>query len=180
MKRSTRRSDFFKRLNTLIHWEEMEKEIKKIYQKVQGLNGQPFYSKISLFKMMLLSNWYNLSDVGMEELVKESLSCMYFCGFRLEDQILDHTPLCILRNAIVAKKAYELLLKKINKELEKYQAIVKTGVIVDVSMTVNPFAPKGAPTYVVEDRKKEGEKQISQRKARVKKKTQSGVDTQGK
>ncbi|XOD67522.1 MAG: transposase [Flavobacteriales bacterium Tduv] len=35
-------------------------------------------------------------------------------------------------------------------------------------------------TYVVEDRKEEGKKQISQRKAGVKKETQSGVDTQGK
>ncbi|XOD66893.1 MAG: hypothetical protein ACMUEL_02360 [Flavobacteriales bacterium Tduv] len=41
--------------------------------------------------------------------------------------------------------------------------------IVDASIAVNPFAPKGkAPTYVVEDRKKEGQKQISQRKESVK------------
>ncbi|XOD66580.1 MAG: transposase [Flavobacteriales bacterium Tduv] len=37
--------------------------------------------------MMLLHHWYNLSDVGTEELVKESLSYMSFCGFRLENQI---------------------------------------------------------------------------------------------
>ncbi|XOD67031.1 MAG: transposase [Flavobacteriales bacterium Tduv] len=35
--------------------------------------------------MMLLSNRYDISDVGTEELVKETLSCMRFCGFRLED-----------------------------------------------------------------------------------------------
>ncbi|XOD67311.1 MAG: hypothetical protein ACMUEL_04925 [Flavobacteriales bacterium Tduv] len=35
------------------------------------------------------------------------------------------------RNEIVAKKVYEFLLKKINKELGKHQAIVKTGVIVN-------------------------------------------------
>ncbi|XOD67356.1 MAG: transposase [Flavobacteriales bacterium Tduv] len=81
--------------------------------------------------MMLLSNKYNLSDVGMEELVKESLTCMRFCGFRLEDQIPDNTSLCRFRNEIVAKKAYECLLKKINKALEKHQAVVKRGVIVD-------------------------------------------------
>ncbi|XOD66851.1 MAG: hypothetical protein ACMUEL_02130 [Flavobacteriales bacterium Tduv] len=40
-----------------------------------------------------------------------------------------------------------------NKELEKHQAIVKTGVIVYASITVSPFAPKGDPTHVVEDRK---------------------------
>ncbi|XOD66505.1 MAG: transposase [Flavobacteriales bacterium Tduv] len=48
--------------------------------------------------------------------MKESLSCMRFCGFRLEDQIPDHTTLCRFCNEIVAKKVYENLLKKINKE----------------------------------------------------------------
>ncbi|XOD66650.1 MAG: transposase [Flavobacteriales bacterium Tduv] len=55
--------------------------------------------------MMLLSYWYDLSDVGMEELVKGSLSYMCFCSFRLEDKILDYTTLCRFRNEIVAKKA---------------------------------------------------------------------------
>ncbi|XOD66910.1 MAG: hypothetical protein ACMUEL_02480 [Flavobacteriales bacterium Tduv] len=96
---------------------------------------------------------------------------MLFYGFRLEDQIPYHTTLCRFRNEIVTKKAYELLLKKINKDLEKHQAIVKTGVIVDASITVRFLAPKGAPIYVVKDRKEEGKKQISQRKARVKKET---------
>ncbi|XOD67485.1 MAG: hypothetical protein ACMUEL_05955 [Flavobacteriales bacterium Tduv] len=46
---------------------------------------------------------------------------------------------------------------------------------------MSPLAPNGvSSTYVVEDRKEEGKKQIGQRKARVKKETQSGVDTQGK
>ncbi|XOD66996.1 MAG: transposase [Flavobacteriales bacterium Tduv] len=69
----------------------------------------------------------------------KALSYMRFCGFRLKDQIPDHTTLCIFRNEIVAKKAYELLLKKINKELKKHQAIVKTRVMVNVSITVNSF-----------------------------------------
>ncbi|XOD67771.1 MAG: hypothetical protein ACMUEL_07665 [Flavobacteriales bacterium Tduv] len=40
--------------------------------------------------------------------------------------------------------------------------------IVNASITVNSLAPKGDPTYIVKDRKKEGQKQISQRKARKK------------
>ncbi|XOD67341.1 MAG: transposase [Flavobacteriales bacterium Tduv] len=86
--------------------------------------------------MILLSNWYVISDVGTKELVKEASNCMRFCGFRLEDYIPDHTTLCRFRNEIVAKKEYEILLKRINKELGKHQAIVKTGVIVNTSITV--------------------------------------------
>ncbi|XOD67445.1 MAG: hypothetical protein ACMUEL_05720 [Flavobacteriales bacterium Tduv] len=33
MECSTRRREFFKRLNTFIHWDSMEKEIRKIYPK---------------------------------------------------------------------------------------------------------------------------------------------------
>ncbi|XOD66767.1 MAG: hypothetical protein ACMUEL_01625 [Flavobacteriales bacterium Tduv] len=40
----------------------------------------------------------------------------------MDNKIPDHTTLCIFRNKIVAKKAYELLLKKINKELENASA----------------------------------------------------------
>ncbi|XOD66978.1 MAG: hypothetical protein ACMUEL_02880 [Flavobacteriales bacterium Tduv] len=92
----------------------------------------------------------------------------------------DHTTLCKVRNEIIAKKVYKLLLKKINKELEKHQTIVKTRVIVDGSITVSRFAPKGIVIYVITDRKEEEQKQITQRKARIKKETQSGVDIQGK
>ncbi|XOD67470.1 MAG: transposase [Flavobacteriales bacterium Tduv] len=57
------------------------KEIRKIYQKGQGIKGEPAYSGISLFKMMFLIHLYDLSYVGTEELVKEFLSCIRFCGF---------------------------------------------------------------------------------------------------
>ncbi|XOD67061.1 MAG: transposase [Flavobacteriales bacterium Tduv] len=82
----------------------MEKDIRKIYQKGQRINGQLAYSGISLFKMLFLSHCYVLSDVGTEKLVKESIGCMRFCGFRLEDQIPDHTTLCKFRNEVVAKR----------------------------------------------------------------------------
>ncbi|XOD67694.1 MAG: transposase [Flavobacteriales bacterium Tduv] len=52
--------------------------------------------------------------------------------------------------------------------------------IVEASITVSPLAIKGDLTSVVEDRNEEVQKQISQRKTRVKKETQSGVDTQEK
>ncbi|XOD67404.1 MAG: hypothetical protein ACMUEL_05460 [Flavobacteriales bacterium Tduv] len=91
-----------------------------------------------------------------------------FFAFRLENNTLDHTTLYRFRNEIVVKMEYERLLKKINKELKMHQAIVKTRVIIDSSITVRPFNHKEDPTYVVENQKKKRKKQISQRKARVK------------
>ncbi|XOD67720.1 MAG: hypothetical protein ACMUEL_07320 [Flavobacteriales bacterium Tduv] len=49
MENSIRRSEFLKRLKSLINWEGREKEIRKIYQKGKGIKGQSAYSGISLF-----------------------------------------------------------------------------------------------------------------------------------
>ncbi|XOD67574.1 MAG: transposase [Flavobacteriales bacterium Tduv] len=57
--------------------------------------------------MMLLSHWYDLSDVETEELVKKSLRCMHFCFFRWKNKIPNYTTLCRFLNEIVAKNAYE-------------------------------------------------------------------------
>ncbi|XOD66631.1 MAG: hypothetical protein ACMUEL_00845 [Flavobacteriales bacterium Tduv] len=68
---------------------------------------------------------------------------MLFCFFLIgisDPRLYD--SLCRFCNEIVAKKAYELLLKEINKELKKHQAIVKTGMIVDASITVTPLCSK--------------------------------------
>ncbi|XOD67051.1 MAG: hypothetical protein ACMUEL_03310 [Flavobacteriales bacterium Tduv] len=81
--------------------------------------------------------------------------------FRFEDQIPDHTNLYRFRNEIVAKKVYESLLKKINKDLDKNQAIVKTGVISGGS-----------------ERRVSKANQSKKRKG--KKEAQSGVNTQEK
>ncbi|XOD67064.1 MAG: transposase [Flavobacteriales bacterium Tduv] len=51
--------------------------------------------------------------------MKEALIYIRFCGFRLENQIPDHTTLCRFCNEIVAKKAYEILLKNMNKVIRK-------------------------------------------------------------
>ncbi|XOD67415.1 MAG: hypothetical protein ACMUEL_05530 [Flavobacteriales bacterium Tduv] len=43
--------------------------------------------------------------------------------------------------------------------------------MVDASITVRPFAPKGSSTYVVEDRKEEGKKANQSKKSKGKKET---------
>ncbi|XOD66822.1 MAG: hypothetical protein ACMUEL_01955 [Flavobacteriales bacterium Tduv] len=44
MEHSTRRGEFFKRLNTLDLLERDAEEIRKIYQKCQEIKSQPAYS----------------------------------------------------------------------------------------------------------------------------------------
>ena len=53
---------FFKQINMLIDWVEIEKEIKKVYKRGHSVDGRPAYRGLLLFKMLLIGICYDLID----------------------------------------------------------------------------------------------------------------------
>jgi len=47
-----------------------------------------------MFKVILLSQWYNLSDMGLEEALRVRLDFILFTGFEVETKVTDHSTLC--------------------------------------------------------------------------------------
>jgi len=45
-----------------------------------------------MFKAILLSQWYNLSDIGLEEALHVRLDFILFTGFEVETEVPDHSP----------------------------------------------------------------------------------------
>jgi IS5 family transposase len=186
IEKRTRKNTFFKHINSIIDWAVLEKEIDKVYKKGKSVDGRPSYRGLLLFKMTLLSYWYQLSDEKTEEMVNENLSAMMFCGLQLEDDVPDHSTLSRFRNELTEKKAFDRILRKVNKQLEAKKIKITGGKgIVDASLTDSPFNPKGKTTYeVAEDRKEDersdDDKDAEQNQAKVNKKEQPGTDTEGR
>ncbi|MEG1556359.1 MAG: IS5 family transposase [Bacteroidales bacterium] len=153
---------FFKQIDTIINWKQIDKEIKKYYRKGQSVDGRPSYSGLVLFKICLLQTWYCLSDYEVEEQVNDRISFSRFVGISMDDKSPDHSVMSRFRTSMTNKKAYNKLLKMINKQLEEKQIIVKTGLLVDASVTDTPRKPKGKKEYeIVEDRKEEEGVEVS-------------------
>lgn len=186
VERRTRKNKFFKSINSIIDWDSLEKEINKIYKKGQSVDGRPSYSGLLLFKMLLISYWYDLSDEMTEEMVNENLSAMMFCNLQLEDDVPDHSTLSRFRKELIEKKGLERLLRKINKQLERQKIKLNKGRgIVDASITDSPWSPKGKSTYeVAEDRKEDDRNKDDidheNKQFKVVKKEQPGVDSEGR
>jgi len=104
-----------------------------------------------LFKMCLLQTWYGLSDYEVEEKVNDSLSFMRFVGLQLEDEVPDHSVISRFRTEMTKRNAYETIFEQINEQLEAKGLIVKTGALVDASVTESPREPKGKTTYAIAD-----------------------------
>jgi IS5 family transposase len=186
VERRIRKNTFFKQINMLIDWSEIEKEIKKVYKRGHSVDGRPAYSGLLLFKMLLLGIWYGLSDEKVEESVNENLSMMRFCDLEIEDSVPDHSVLSRFRTELTEKKAFDRLFKKINRQLVEHKVIIKNGAgIVDATLTDTPLCPKGKTEYeIAEDRKEDQRKEEEIEKEEVQmqwvKKEQPGVDSEAR
>jgi IS5 family transposase len=182
VERRIRKNTFFKQINMLIDWKGVEKEITKVYKRGHSVDGRPAYNGLLLFKMLLLGIWYDLSDEKVEESVNDSLSMMRFCDLDIEDSVPDHSVLSRFRTELTSKKAFDRLLKKINRQLVDHKVIIKNGAgIVDASLTDTPRCPKGKAEYELAEDRKEDERCVEdlekeEVQMRLVKKQQPGVD----
>jgi IS5 family transposase len=110
VEKRTRKNTFFKRVDALINWQDIDKEIVKVYKRRHSVYGRPAYSGLLLFKMLLFGIWYGLSDEKVEKSVNENLSMMRFCDLDIEDSLPDHNVLSRFRTELTEKKSFERLL----------------------------------------------------------------------
>jgi len=186
VEKRTRKNTFFKHVNLLIDWREIEKEINKVYKRGHSVSGRPAYSGLLLFKMLLIGIWYDLSDERVEESVNDTLSMMRFCDLSIEDSVPDHSVLSRFRTELTEKKAFDRLLKKINRQLAAHNVIIGNGCgIVDATITDTPRCPKGKAEYeLAEDRKENqrGVQECEKEEVQMKlvKKQHPGVDNEAR
>ena len=150
------KNDFFNQVTLILDWQSIDKLIKKHYNKGKSAVGRESYSGLVLFKITLLQTWYGLSDYEVEDQINDRISFSRFVGIPLDGDVPDHSVISRFRSELCKKKAYEKLLTEINRQLENHNILVRSGMIVDASITDSPRKPRGKKTYeAVEDRNEE-------------------------
>jgi transposase, IS5 family len=153
--------DLFDRVTIILEAANIQSELKKYYKKGQSIDGRESYDGVVLFKMLLLQFWYGLSDVSVEENVRDRISFSRFCGIGMDQEIPDSTVLCRFRTILSKQNAFEKLLSLINDKMEQGGLMVNKGIIVDASITVTERKPRGKKEYeVCEDRKEDQPTQV--------------------
>ena len=57
-----------------------------------------------MVKIIVLQQWYDASDAGMEEALQDRLAFRRFAGIRLEDTVPDHSTTSRFRKAVVKRE----------------------------------------------------------------------------
>jgi IS5 family transposase len=103
--------------------------------------GAPGYPPLVMFKIVLLQQWYNLSDPAAEEAVRDRLSFRRFCGIPLDEATPDHSSIWRFRQTIEKLDLSEKLLAEVNRQLDARGLIVRKGTLVDATIIAAAAAP---------------------------------------
>jgi len=125
------RSSSLDDLLKLIDWMSVDEVLDVISRAAKG---EPAWPPLALFKALLLSIWYDLSDAKLAEALDDRASFRRFCGFSRSEQTPERTAFVRFRKALVAHGLDKTLFDEITCQLKAKAIQVKTGTLVDATI----------------------------------------------
>lgn len=126
-----RRNAMLDRIDELIEWAPVEALLRDLHG---SRYGRPAYSPVSLFKVLLLQQWYALSETKLEEALEDRLSFRRFCGLTLEDSSPDQVTINRFRNLLVREGLAQPLFDEIVRQIDERGLLLRQGTLIDASL----------------------------------------------
>jgi transposase, IS5 family len=127
------------RIKALTDWKLFERELEKMFPTIAyPKGGRPPFNKLLLFKIVILQEYYGLSDHGIEYQINDRLSFMRFLDFTLDDKVPDQNTIWNFKESLKegdrSKRLFDIFLNN----LRKHELILNKGSIIDASIVKAP------------------------------------------
>ena len=96
--------------------------------------GEAAWPPLAMFKALLLSVWYDLSDVKLAEALDDRASFRRFCGFSGTEATPERTAFVQFHKALITQGLDRLLFETVTAQLKAKAITVKTGTLVDATI----------------------------------------------
>ena len=127
----TRSASSLDGLAGMLDWNEIANLLGGIHANTKGEAAWP---PLAMFKALLLSVWYDLSDVKLAEALDDRASFRRFCGFSGSEATPERTAFVRFRKALIAHGLDRLLFETVTAQLKAKAITVKTGTLVDATI----------------------------------------------
>lgn len=115
----------------------------KIHEQIHtASDGRTPYDALRLFKIMLLQEWFGLSDAVAEEMIYDRKSFQDFLGLVANDSIPDESTIGRFRKALVDKKLDIEFFQEVLRQIEAKGLRVDHGKSVDAMISEVPKGRK--------------------------------------
>jgi transposase, IS5 family len=151
VQRRGKKSEWLDRLDTALDWPALETVVAGIYASREGGLAYP---PLTYVKLLLLQQWYGLSDEGLEAAVEpalrpakpdrgDRLSFRRFAGIPLAESVPDHSSVWRFREQLARRGLAEALLAEINRQLDAKGLILRRGTLIDATILEAAVRPPG-------------------------------------
>ena len=138
---------FLTKIKNIIEFEKFRPMLDDCYENV----GRCAYDPVILLKMLLLQRWYNLSDCAVVAEAADRISFRLFLNLDITQQPPDDTTLVRFRNRMDKNNLYNMLMAKLNRQLERSGLKVTEGriTIIDATLVESYTRPRsGDPEHL--------------------------------
>lgn len=130
-------NDRLERIDKVIDWQPLAGHLSRIYS---SRRGRPSHPPLSLFKALLLAQWYNLSDYELEAAIDDRLSFRRFVGVGVDAPAPDHSVYSRFRDQLISHGLRDRLFAELESQLDTLGMLVKSGTLVDATIVAAAVA----------------------------------------
>jgi IS5 family transposase len=118
-------------ISELVDWNPIRKILEEMYDNKSERGGRPNCDVILMFKILILQQWYGLSDLEIERQIADRLSFMGFLGF--PDPIPDSKTIWLFKERMKETGRSRLVWDEFQRQLDARGLKVKRGTIQDAT-----------------------------------------------
>ena len=135
-------NDFLVRLDEMLDWSALGELVGVLHSSNYGA---PSYPPLVMLKVLLLSQWYGLSDPATEEALWDRLSFRRFCGLSLHDAVPDHSTIQRFRDALGTSGVDRQVFDAVVGQLDARGLVLRRGTLIDASLVASVARPPAKP-----------------------------------
>ncbi|HJT75737.1 MAG TPA: IS5 family transposase [Gemmataceae bacterium] len=149
VRRRGKKSEWLDRLDAALDWPTLEAIVAGVYASRAGGLAYP---PLTYVKLLLLQQWYGLSDEGLEAAVDDRLSFRRFAGIPLAEGVPDHSSIWRFREQLARRGLAAKLLAEVNRQLDAKGLILRRGTLIDATVLEAAVRPPTGDAGEVSDR----------------------------
>lgn len=123
------------RLDAATPWQTLAGPIYQLPEYANQGSGRPAWDPTLMLKSLMLAKWFNLSDPGLEEALRDRISFRRFVGLSFADPATpDETSFVRFRNRLREAGLHEQIFDAVVAHIEAQGLLVKDGTMVDATI----------------------------------------------
>src|SRR5512136_290619 len=118
-------------ISNLIDWSPIRQILEEMYDNKSEKGGRPNCDVILMFKILILQQWYGLSDLSVERQMADRISFMAFLGFA--DPFPDSRTIWLFRERMTETGTDKLVWAELQRQLDAKGLKVRRGIAQDAT-----------------------------------------------